>query len=149
MHAQKKTLELLPGSEKIYYDRTSGRHRLVGTVSFAYHGNTMYCDSAHYQDKEKIVHAYGNVHIRKEDVNLYCDSLFYDEGNKYAKLWGDVRVRDQEYKLSSDSLDYDAKRGRAIYRNKGRIESIVSNERITSTLGYFYPNNYLILILYS
>ena len=139
--AQKKTLELLPGSEKIYYNKASGKHRLVGTVSFVYHGNTMYCDSAHYQDKQKIVNAYGNVHIRKGDVNLYCDSLYYDESNKYAKLWGDVRVRDQEYKLSSDSLDYDAKKGRAIYRNKGRIESIVSNERITSTLGYFYPNN--------
>ncbi|MFM1947196.1 MAG: hypothetical protein RL207_1479 [Bacteroidota bacterium] len=139
--AQKKTLELLPGSEKIYYNKATGKHRLVGTVSFIYHGNTMYCDSAHYQDKEKIVRAYGNVHIRKGNVNLYCDSLYYDEDNKYAKLWGDVKVRDQEYKLSSDSLDYDAKRGRAIYRNKGRIESIVSNERITSTLGYFYPNN--------
>ncbi|MFM6935428.1 MAG: OstA-like protein [Flavobacteriales bacterium] len=141
LHAQKKTLELLPGSEKIYFDKASGRHRLVGTVSFAYHGNTMYCDSAHYQDKEKIVHAYGNVHIRKGDVNLYCDSLFYDEANKYAKLWGDVKVRDQAYKLSSDSLDYDAKKGRAIYRNNGKIESILSNERITSKLGYFYPNN--------
>jgi lipopolysaccharide export system protein LptA len=139
--AQKKTLELLPGSEKIYYNKDSGRHRLVGTVSFVYHGNTMYCDSAHYQDRAKIVHAYGNVHIRKGDVNLYCDSLFYDESNKYAKLWGDVRVRDQEYKLSSDSVDYDVKRGRAIYRNKGLIESIISNERITSKLGYFYPNN--------
>ena len=84
--AQKKTLELLPGTEKIYYNKATGKHRLVGSVSFAYHGNTMYCDSADYQDKEKIVRAYGNVHIRKGDVNLYCDSLYYDEANKYAKL---------------------------------------------------------------
>ena len=141
IYAQKKVLELLPGSEKIYYNEASGRHRLVGTVSFAYHGNTMYCDSAHYQDKRKIVHAYGKVHIRKGDVNLYCDSLFYDEGNKYAKLWGNVKVRDQAYKLSADSIDYDVKQGRAIYRSSGRIESILSNERITSQHGYFYPNN--------
>ncbi|MFZ9587337.1 MAG: OstA-like protein [Crocinitomicaceae bacterium] len=140
-YAQKKTLELLPGSEKIYYNVLSGRHRLVGTVSFAYHGNTMYCDSAHYLDKQKIVYAYGKVHIRKGDVNLYCDSLFYDEGNKYAKLWGNVKVRDQAYKLSADSIDYDVKQGRAIYRSAGRIESILSNERISSLHGYFYPNN--------
>ncbi len=139
LFAQKNILELLPGSEKVYFDKKSGLHRLVGTVSFNYQGNTMYCDSAHYKEKNKTVKAYGKVQIRKGDINLFCDSLFYNGKTKYAKLWGHVRVRDSEYKITTDSMDYDAKSGKGIYRNFGKIESIVSDEKITSKNGYFYP----------
>ena len=133
-------LTLLPGSEKIYFDKKTQTHRLVGTVSFTYQGNTMYCDSAHYREGDKKVNAYGNVHVTKGDVNLYCDSLFYSGNSKLARLWGHVNVRDAEYKLSSDSLEYNAKTGRAIYRNKGKIENSTNKEIITSKLGYFYPS---------
>ncbi len=139
LFAQNNILELLPGSEKVIYDERTGIHRLLGNVNFTYQGNTMYCDSAHYQEKQKLVHAYGNVQIRKNDVNLFCDSLSYNGSTKYAKLWGHVKVRDREYKITTDSMDYDAKQGKGIYRNKGKIESIVSNERITSKVGYFFP----------
>jgi lipopolysaccharide export system protein LptA len=140
LFSQNNILELLPGSEKIYYDKKSGLHRLVGSVSFNYQGNTMFCDSAHYREKNKIVRAYGKVQIRKGEINLFCDSLYYNGSLKYAKLWGHVRVRDSEYKITTDSLDYDAKNGKAIYRRNGTIESIVSDEKITSRTGYFYPN---------
>ena len=133
-------LELLPGSEKIYFNKATQTHRLVGTVSFIYQGNTMYCDSAHYREKDKIVRAYGRVHITKDDVNLYCDSLVYSGSTKIARLWGHVNVRDAEYKLTSDSLEYNAKTGRAIYRNYGKIENSTNKEVITSKLGYFYPS---------
>jgi lipopolysaccharide export system protein LptA len=139
--AQTGTLELLPGSELLGYDVKTGAHRLIGTVNFIYQGNTMYCDSAHYYEKKKAVKAYGSVQIKKDDVNLYCDSLYYDGKNKKAKLWGHVRARDLEYKITTDSLDYDAKKGRGTYRNKGKIESITSNESITSQFGYFYPES--------
>jgi len=139
LYAQGK-LVLLPGSEKIYFDKATQTHRLVGTVSFEYQGNTMYCDSAHYKEQQKIVRAYGNVHITKGDINLYCDSLFYSGSNKFARLWGHVDVRDAAYKLSSDSVEYNAKTGRAIYRNKGKIQNSLNNELITSKIGYFYPN---------
>jgi lipopolysaccharide export system protein LptA len=133
-------LQLLPGTEKIYAIQ-NGIHRLVGTVSFAYQGNTMYCDSAHYNEKAKHVKAYGNVHIQKNGINLYADSIFYSEKQKYAKLWGHVKARDNAYKMSADSMDYDAGKGRAIFRSSGTIESTVSNERITCQRGYFYPSN--------
>ena len=139
--AQSGSLELLPGAELLGYDNKTGAHRLVGSVNFLYQGNTMYCDSAHYFEKIKAVKAYGNVHITKDDINLYCDSLYYDGKNKKAKLWGHVRARDMEYKIITDSLDYDAKNGLGVFRNKGKIESIVSNESITSQFGYFYPES--------
>jgi lipopolysaccharide export system protein LptA len=133
------TLTLLPGSEKVYYDKTTQTHRLVGTVSFTYQGNTMYCDSAFYKEKEKIVRAFGHVHITKDDIDLYCDSLFYSGTHKFARLWGHVNVRDAAYKLSSDSVEYHAKSGLAVYKNKGRIENSLNRELITSKVGYFYP----------
>lgn len=133
-------LQLLPGTEKIYAIQ-NGIHRLVGTVSFTYQGNTMYCDSAHYNEPAKAVRAYGNVHIQKNGINLYADSIYYSENQKYAKLWGHVKARDNAYKMSADSMDYDAKRGRAIFRSAGKIESILSDESITCQRGYFYPGN--------
>jgi len=133
-------LQLLPGTEKIYAIQ-NGIHRLVGTVSFTYEGNTMYCDSAHYNEPGKAVRAYGNVHIQKNGINLYADSIYYSETQKYAKLWGHVKARDNAYKMSADSMDYDAKRGRAIFRSSGKIESIVSDESIVCQRGYFYPGN--------
>ena len=132
-------LELLPGSEKVYFDKRTQTHRLVGTVSFTYQGNTMYCDSAHYRERDKIVRAYGKVHITKSDLNLYCDSLFYSGTSKLARLWGHVNVRDSEYKITTDSLEYNAKTGKAIYRNKGKIENSINKEVVTSKVGYFYP----------
>ena len=139
--AQNGLLELLPGSDKLGYDERTGAHRLVGNVNFIYQGNTMYCDSAHYYDKSQEVRAYGNVHITKDEINLYCDSLYYNGKTRRAKLWGHVRVRDLEYKLSTDTLEYDAKKGQGIYRHGGKIESITSNEVLTSRVGYFYPES--------
>ena len=138
-NAQGNALELLPGSEKLGYHKKLGYQYLVGGVNFRYQGNTMYCDSAHYYDKINVVRAYGNVHIMKDDINLFCDSLYYNGKTKKAKLWGHVRARDQEYKLTTDSLEYNAKKGQAIYRHGGKIESSVSNEVLTSRVGYFYP----------
>lgn len=139
--AQKSVLELLPGADKLGYDERTGAHRLTGSVNFIYQGNTMYCDSAHYFDKTNEVRAYGNVHITKEDINLFCDSLYYNGKTRKAKLWGHVRARDSEYKLTTDTLEYDAKKAQGIYRHGGKIESIVSNEVLTSRVGYFYPES--------
>ena len=139
LFSQNNILELLPGTKKALYDKKNGRHRLIGTVSFIYQGNTMYCDSAHYQEKQKIVYAYGNVQIRKGDINVFCDSAHYYGDQKLAKLWGNVRVRDQEYKITSESMDYDAQKGKALYRNFGIVESIVSDEKVSSKNGYFFP----------
>jgi lipopolysaccharide assembly outer membrane protein LptD (OstA) len=139
--AQKSVLELLPGADKLGYDAKTGAHRLTGSVNFIYQGNTMYCDSAHYFDKTNEVRAYGNVHITKDDINLFCDSLYYNGKTRKAKLWGHVRVRDSEYKITTDTLEYDAKKAQGIYRHGGKIESIVSNEVLTSRIGYFYPQS--------
>ncbi|MBI1835865.1 MAG: hypothetical protein HYR91_01225 [Flavobacteriia bacterium] len=138
--SQNNILELLPGAEKMGYNEKLGFHYLVGGVNFTYQGNTMYCDSAHYYDKNQEVKAYGNVHITKDDINLFCDSLYYNGKTRKAKLWSKVRVRDLEYKLTSDTVEYDTKQSLAIYRYGGKIESITSDEVLTSRVAYMYTD---------
>ena len=138
--AQDDILELLPGSDLIEFDNKRGVHKLSGNVHFKYQGNVMFCDSAHYFEKRKIVRAYGNVHINKKDtLNLFCDSMYYNGRTRKATLWGNVRVRDNEFKLTTDTLEYDAKKSQAFYRHGGRVTSIKSNEVLTSEVGYFHP----------
>ena len=135
-------LELIPGSKKMIMDENSNKLRLIGNVNFLYQGNKMYCDSAHYFEKKQIVRAYGRVHINKRDtLNLFCDSLHYNGKTKLATLWGNVRLRDNEYKLTTDELEYDATASQAIYKKGGRVESILSNEVLTSRVGYFHPES--------
>lgn len=139
--AQADYLELLPGSERASYNKAIGAHSLAGNVVFTYQGNTMYCDSALYYDKQNKVRAFGNVHISKAgDVNLFCDYLTYDGKTEVAFLSGNVRARDQEYKITAPSMEYDARAGRATYRAGGKVESILGNEVLTSRVGYFYPD---------
>lgn len=139
---QKDVLELLPGAYKLIYNESNGAQRLVGGgVSFVYQGSTMFCDSAYYFDKLKLIKAYGNVHLNSRDtLNLFCDSMHYNGKTKQAKLFGNVRARDREYKISTDTLEYDAKKRVGIYRYGGRVENILSNEMLTSRVGYFYPD---------
>ncbi len=139
--AQGNILELLPGSERMSYNKNIGAHSLAGNVVFTYQGNTMYCDSALYYDKENKVRAFGNVHISKPgDINLFCDYLTYDGKTETAFLTGNVRARDQEYKITTQAMEYDARAGRATYRTGGKVESIAGNEVLTSRVGYFYPD---------
>jgi lipopolysaccharide export system protein LptA len=139
---QGNELELLPGSDRISGDENLGIQWLAGNVSFKYQGNTMYCDSAVYYKKTKLIKAYRNVHITKPDgLNLFCNELTYDSKTKVAFLQGDVRARDQEYKLTTNALEYDTKSGRATYRTNGKVENILGTEVLTSRIGYFYPNS--------
>ena len=138
--AQEDVLKLLPGSKKANYFEENDLLKLEGDVNFEYQQNTMFCDSAYYFERAQIVRAYGNVHIIKEKLNIFCDSAFFDGIADKSKLWGRVKMRDGDYKLTTDSIEYDSASGRATYRNHGVIQKTNSKERITSKIGYFYPD---------
>lgn len=140
---QNELLELLPGAEKMTYNESTKAYRLLGgNLSFKYSGHVMRCDSAYYYAESNQVIAYSRVHISKQDTfNLYCDSLYYNGKTRKAKLWGNVKVIDQEYKLTCDSLEYDAKKAQGVYRHGGKVERLLTNERLTSRVGYFYPKS--------
>ena len=141
-HAQLDSLELVEGVEELILQGKRGRYLLRGNVVIKQNDDRIYCDSVYYYYRKKEVYAYGKVHLNKKDtLNLYCDSLFFNMKTEYAKLWGNVRLRDNEYRLTTDSMDFDAKKDMGVYKNGGIITSIVTDERLTSRVGYFYPKS--------
>lgn len=139
--SQENPIRLIDGAEDMRLDGKTGRYFLRGNVRLVKDDTKMYCDSAVYSSKTRLVWAYGNVHINKEDtLNLFCDSLYYEIETEFAKLWGNVRVRDNEYKLVTDSLDFYGKENKGVYRRNGVITSIRSDERLTSKVGYFFTD---------
>ena len=137
-----KYIELLEGSDDIRIDGKTGNYIVKGNVRFKKEETMLYCDSAYYNLVTSTVRAFGNIHLNKEDtLNMFCDSLFFDTKKDYAKLYGNVRIRDNEYKLTTDSIDYDLKNNVGVYKNKGVITSISSSDRLSSDIGYFYPNS--------
>ena len=134
-------IELLEGSEEIRVDGKTGNYIVKGNVVFKKEATMLYCDSAYFSMVHNTIRAFGNIHLSKQDtLNMFCDSLHFDTKKDYAKMYGNVRVRNNEYKLTTDSLDYDFKKNVGIYRNRGLITSISSNDQLSSVIGYFYPN---------
>jgi len=132
--------ELLPGSSQLIYDEKVGVHKLLDGANFVYQGNTLYCDSALYIEKDKTIRAYGHVHIRKSDsINLFCDSLYYYTQTSLADLWGNVRAINEQYRLTTEWMTYDTKTEQGTYVEGGKIENMLQNEVLTSQIGYFYP----------
>ncbi|PKR81588.1 hypothetical protein CW751_03425 [Brumimicrobium salinarum] len=135
-------IELIEGSDELRLDGKTGNYIVKGNVIFKKENTQLYCDSAYFNIVNNTIRAYGNIHLNKQDtLNMFCDSLFFDTKKEYAKLYGNVRVRDNEYKLTTDSLDYDIKKNVGIYKNKGEITSIKSNDQLNSVIGYFYPES--------
>ncbi|MBW7867582.1 MAG: hypothetical protein H3C31_04560 [Brumimicrobium sp.] len=133
-------IELLEGSDEIRLDGKSGDYIIKGNVVFKKGTSKLYCDSAYYNLVNDKIRAFGKIHLNQQDtLNMFCDSIHFDTKKEYAKLFGNVRIRNNEYKLTTDSLDYDLKRSIGIYKNKGVISSITSNDELSSIVGYFYP----------
>ncbi|MDX1446130.1 OstA-like protein [Lishizhenia sp.] len=140
--AQRNYQELVKNANIILLDEAGETVFLKGNVVFEHENTKMFCDSARYYIKSDRFKAYSRVNINKKDtLNLFCDSLHYSLESEIAQLYGNVRVRDSEYKLTTDSLEYDVKKSAGIYRNGGKITSILSNEVLSSDIGYFFPNS--------
>lgn len=135
-------IELLKGSDEINLDGKTGNYIIKGHVVFQKEDTKLFCDSAYYNIVNRTIRAYGRVHLNKQDtLDLFCDSIYYNAERKYAKLYSNVRIRNNEYKLTTDSLDYDLKKDVGIYKNKGLITSISSEDSLSSVIGYFYPKS--------
>lgn len=140
--AQRDYQDLVKNANIFLLDDAGETLFLKGNVVFEHENTKMFCDSARYYIKSDLFRAYSRVNINKKDtLNLFCDSLHYSLEKEIAHLYGNVRVRDSEYKLTTDSLEYDVKKSAGIYRNGGVITSILSNEVLSSDIGYFFPNS--------
>ena len=84
---------------------------LVGNVRFRRDSMYMYCDSAHYYQKQNSFQAFGNVKMEQGDtLFLYGDYLDFDGVTNLARVRNNVKLIDKTTILVTDSLDFDRNR---------------------------------------
>lgn len=140
-YAQKVSKIDILNADLIEYDKTTGisAKRLLGNVKIDIDSAIMTCDSAYYYSEERIVDAFSNVHVIKNDtIHLYGNFMKYNGETQLIKVKEDVTVLDENTKLVTDSLDYNIDLNYGFYNTGG----IITNEenRLTSIKGYFYPD---------
>ena len=115
---------------------------LSGHVKFRKGDMYMYCDSAHFYDKENKMNAFGNVKMEQGDtLFVYSDVLYYDGMQEIARLrkvQNGVRLEHRNTTLFTDSLDYDLIANIGYYFKGGEISD--DKNTITSIYGQYAPD---------
>ena len=106
---------------------------LVGNVNFRRDSMYMFCDSAHYYQKQNSFLAFGNVRMEQGDtLFLYGDYLDFNGVTNIARVRNNVRLIDKDIVLETDSLDFDRNRNLGYFFEYGDL----SDE--TGTLHSYY-----------
>ncbi len=93
---------------------------LVGDVSFRRDSMYMFCDSAHYYQKQNSFLAFGNVRMEQGDtLFLYGDYLDFDGITNIARVRNNVKLIDKDIVLETDSLDFDRNRNLGYFFDYG------------------------------
>ena len=95
---------------------------LVGNVNFRRDSMYMFCDSAHYYQKENSFLAFGNVRMEQGDtLFLYGDYLDFDGVTNIARVRSGVKLIDKDVVLETDSLDFDRNRNLGYFFEYGML----------------------------
>ena len=106
---------------------------LVGNVNFRRDSMYMFCDSAHYYQKQNSFLAFGNVRMEQGDtLFLFGDYLDFNGVANIARVRNNVRLIDKDIVLETDSLDFDRNRNLGYFFEYGDL----SDE--TGTLRSYY-----------
>lgn len=116
---------------------------LSGDVEFRKQGMFMYCDSAHFNDTEGMIEAFGNVRMEQGDtLFVYADRLVYTDTNRLAILYSDygqdVRLINRDVELQTIEFNYDLEYDLGYYEFGGTL--IDKNNRLTSHYGEYSPS---------
>ncbi len=112
---------------------------LLGNVKFRKGDMFMYCDSAHFYDKENRFNAYSNVRMEQGDtLFVFADQLFYNGNTELAKLRYNVKMEHKSMTLFTDSFDYDLVANIGFYFEGGRIFD--EENELTSAYGQYAPD---------
>lgn len=115
---------------------------LTGDVQFRKQGMFMYCDSAHFNDTEGIIEAFGNVRMQQGDtLFVYADRLYYADSTELATLYSDygedVRLINRDVELRTIEFNYDLGLDLGYYEYGGTL--IDDRNRLTSRYGEYSP----------
>lgn len=136
-----KILEILNADRQGYkkIDSVTEMQFLVGHVQLKQENTLLYCDSAVYNKKLRIIEAFGNVHINDNDsVHTYSQYLLYHVDTKIANLKKKVRLTDGKSSLFSEEIQYDINQKIGEYHTGGRVEN--SSSKLTSREAIYFAD---------
>lgn len=115
---------------------------LVGNVQFRKDGMFMYCDSAHFYDREGSFDAFGHVKMVQGDtLYVYADELNYNNPEEMAVFYGNgvqkVRLINRKVQLTTDVFNYDLFNKLGYYNNGGELSD--ADNVLTSLYGEYSP----------
>jgi lipopolysaccharide export system protein LptA len=118
-------------------DSLSELMMMAGHVRLKQDSTVFEADSAVYNKSQKIVEAFGNIHINDRDsVHTYSQYLLYHVDTKVAILKKKVKLTDNSTQLFTEELEYDMNQKIGIYRNGGRV--LTKNSVLTSREATYY-----------
>lgn len=136
-----KVVEILSANRYGYSKKDSLNELLllVGKVALKQAGTIFYGDSVVYNRNNRLVEAFGNVHINDHDsVHAYSDYLIYHTDTRTAFLKKKVRLTDGTSTLYTEDLQYDVGPRVGIYRQGGRV--VTGTSVLTSDEGTYYAD---------
>lgn len=111
----------------------------AGKVVVYHEGTLFYCDSAVYSSFNRVLEAFGNIHINDGDsIHAYGQYLKYLASNRYAYLSKNVKLTDKKAILTTSELEYDIGLKIGIYKNGGTIKN--GNSVLTSQDATYYSD---------
>ncbi|MCH7408881.1 organic solvent tolerance protein OstA [Belliella sp. DSM 111904] len=116
---------------------SGGFQRLLGNAEMRHQNSLIYCDSAHFYEKENMAKLYGNVRIidQNDPVSTVSRYAEYDGNTKIAKLRTNVVFKNESTTLYTEFLDYNRETGIANYFNDGKV--VDSTNVLTSKNGVY------------
>ncbi len=121
------------------YFMENNPNRWLGNVEILINEALLTCDSAHYFPDQRLVDAYGHVHINRGDtLQLWGDFMQYSEIDSIIKVRHNVVLVDKDTRLLTQALNYNMISDVGFYPVKGQIFN--GNNELTSRKGAFYTN---------
>ncbi|MCM1020682.1 MAG: hypothetical protein NC343_00945 [Muribaculum sp.] len=116
---------------------------LTGNVQFRKEDMFMFCDSAHFYDKESSFDAFGNVRMEQGDtLFVFAAELNYDGPNELATFIGNsnqrVRLINRDVELTTDLFYYDIANNLGYYNTNGTIAD--AENLLSSVYGQYSPD---------
>lgn len=116
---------------------------LTGNILFRRGDMYMYCDSAHFDDTNSSLEAFGNVRMEQGDtLFVFADQLEYSDSTELAVLYADpgkkVRLINRDVELRTDIFNYDLGIELGYYEVGGELED--KQNKLTSIYGEYAPN---------
>ena len=129
----------LDHADDLHYDQMKrpGVQIAKGNVKFRFEDNTLYCDSAFFNQYQNTFQAFGHVKMHRGtgNINLTCDHADYNSMSRVFTAVKRVVMTQPGSSLHCDSLIYNTESHTADYYGNGRL--VGNGTTVTSEHGNY------------